>query len=238
MATLTKPSLIPDKTLYRIGSATALVQLAVILLYGVVTAIWGVRPNDAEEALKLFINAPVQGFLRGDLPLLILVGLYIGLFPALYLALKQQAPLAVTVAFGATLIAVIIGFTNESSFALWHLAGRYQAVTGEAERQAIVAAGEAVIAAGWWNSTEAYISGLFLQGSGVLISIVMLRSRSFGKLTAVSGLVGNGFDLLQHLLTPFVVGVNTALAPFMGLAYLLWYPLLARDLRRLSRLED
>lgn len=225
---------IPSATVYRVRAVAALLQLLVILLYGIVTVALGPRPESTEEAFRVFQESPLAGFLRGDLPLLILVSLYLGTFPALYLSLKRLAPFTVTVAFFATVIAVVIGFTNESSFSLYHLARQYSAATLENNRAALISAGEAVIAGGWWNSTCSYISGFLLQGAGVVISLVMLRSKSFNKVTAIAGLAGNGFDLIQHLLEPFLPGINAMFAPVMGPFYLIWFPMLAWDFTKLG----
>jgi hypothetical protein len=86
-----------------------------------------------------------------------------------------------------------------------------------------------------WESSGAYMGGMLLQGAGVLMSILMLRSRDFSRWTAWSGLLGNALDLTQHLLHPFVPAVSAAIVPFMGIFYFLWFPLLGRDLLRLAR---
>jgi hypothetical protein len=62
----------------------------------------------------------------------------------------------------------------------------------------------------------------------------MLRSTDFSKVTAISGLVGNALDLVQHLLHPFAPSISTPIQMFMGIFYLVWFPLLMRDLFRLA----
>jgi hypothetical protein len=79
------------------------------------------------------------------------------------------------------------------------------------------------------------MSGILLQGGGVIISLVMLRSRDFSKVTAIAGLVGNALDLTQHLLHPFAPSVSATIQMLMGPFYLVWFPMLARDLFRLAR---
>jgi len=229
---------IPQRALFRIASRVALLQLVGFLIYAVTIGVLGPRPQTAKEFFELFQATPLKAFCVADLPLVVLVGLYLGTFPALYVALKKTAPVAVTVAVGATLIAILIGFANDATFSLWHLAERYGSATTEGERQTLLAAGEAVLAAGWWKSTNSYLNGLFLQGSGALISVVMFRSASFGRVTAVTGLLANGLDLVQHLLEPFVHGIQATLAPVMGPLYLVWFALLARDFARLARAGD
>ena len=88
-----------------------------------------------------------------------------------------------------------------------------------------------------WNSTAGFIAGILLQGAGVLISVVMLRGKTFSKVTAYAGILANGFDLTQHLMRPFLPSIASILLMIGGPFYLLWFPLLGRDLFRLGRLK-
>jgi hypothetical protein len=63
----------------------------------------------------------------------------------------------------------------------------------------------------------------------------MLRSRDFSRVTAVAGLLGNALDLAQHVLHPFAPSLSAAIMMLMGPFYLVWFPMLARDLFRLAR---
>lgn len=67
-----------------------------------------------------------------------------------------------------------------------------------------------------------------------MISLVMLRSKDFSRVTAISGLLGNAFDLVQHLLHPFAPSISQWFSMVM-MVYLVWYPMLARDLFRLAK---
>jgi len=133
-----------------------------------------------------------------------------------------------------TIIAVTLSFSGESTFALLHLGNLYHAAASDALRAQFLAAGEAVLAAGWWYSSGSYMNGFLLQGSGVIISLVMLRSRDFSKVTAISGLIGNVLDLVQHLLHPFALSIAAPIQMFMGIFYLVWFPMLARDFFKLT----
>ena len=82
------------------------------------------------------------------------------------------------------------------------------AAVSDAQRTQLVAAGQAIIASDMWNGTAAYMGGILLQGSGVMISVIMLRSREFSKVTAIAGSLGNALDLTQHLLHPFAPSLS------------------------------
>jgi len=222
------------KTLYTIGACATLLQLFVIILYMLVMAVFGPRITSAETFFLIQKTESFAVLFRGDLLLLVLVGLYLGNFPALLVSLWQTKPLTTLFAFLFTIIAVSLSFAGESSFALFHLGKLYAVAVSDLERSQLVAAGEAILANGWWSSSSSYITGILLQGSGVMISIVMLKSVEFSKITAITGIAGNSFDLLQHLLAPFTTGISEYLS-FAMILYLVWYPMLARDLFRLAK---
>lgn len=225
------------KNLYKIGGAAALLQLTAILAYSVVAGVLGPKPASPQEYFELLQANRLAFFLRGDFLFLFLIGAYLGTFPALYAALRKLSPATVFFATLFTFIAVTICFASESTFALYHLGEQY-AAANEIQRVQLLAAGEAVIASDFWNSSGAYASGLLLQGGGVLISLVMLRSKDFSKVTAIAGLLGNALDLVQHLLHPFTPGFSATVQMLMGPFYLVWFPMLARDFFRLARREN
>ena len=224
------------KSLYTIGGIAALIQLTAILSTIVVAVVFGVRPTSAEEFFAIQQSNPLAALLRGDFLLMFfLIGAYLGTFPALWWRLRRVSPVAATFATLFVGIAVILSFSGESTFALLRLGDLYNAATSTAQRAQFLGAGEAVLAAGWWYSTGSYMAGILLQGGGIIISLVMLHSRDFNKITAVSGLVGNALDLLQHLLHPFAPSISTPIQMFMGIFYFIWFPMLARDFFRLAQ---
>jgi hypothetical protein len=223
------------KRFYRIGGVAAWLQIVVTVVTIAAAFVVGGRPTDVAEFFTVYQDNLLVGLLRDDLASLLLVTLYLGTAPALYLALKRVDH---TVAFFATLftlIAVVTVFATHTGFSMLHLSREYAGAATPAEQAQLLAAGEAVIASDIWNSTGGYMSGLLLQGSGVLIALVMLRGNDFGKVTAYAGLLANGIDLLQHVLHPFLPGAAAIILYFAGPFYLLWFPLLGRDLLRLAR---
>lgn len=222
-------------SLYKIGGISAVLQLATILGLGVAMAVLGPKPTSAEEYFMVQQGNKLAAVLRGDFLLLILIGLYLGTFPAMYAALRHINPVYTALATLFTVIAVTITFSSESTFALLHLGDQFAAAATDVARAQFLAAGEAVIASDMWHSSGAYMSGILLQGAGVIISMIMLRSKDFSKVTAYAGLIGNGLDLIQHILHPFTPSVSAPIQSVMGVFYLVWFPMLGRDLFRLSR---
>lgn len=221
------------KTLYLIGAVSSVLQLAVIVIYMMAVAILGSRITGAEEFFLVQQSSTWLVFFRVDFMLLILVGLYLGNFPSLLVSLWRTNPAAILFAFMFTIIAVVLSFSNEATFALFHLGKQYAAAGSDMIQAQIIASGEGILANGWWHSTGSYMAGILLQGSGIMVSAVMLRSNDFSKITGIAGLIGNGFDLSQHLIHPFMPEIARYLS-FAMAAYLLWFPMLARDLFALA----
>lgn len=224
-------------TLYRIGGISALLQLLTVLAMAVSMGILGGKPASAEAYFTAYQASPLQAFLRGDFLVMILIALYLGTVPALYLSLRDQKPVWIGYAALFSIITALGAMFSESSFSLLYLGERILAAASEAQRTALVAAWEALTAGDLWNSTTAYLSGIFLQGSGIVFSLVMLRSRDFSKVTAISGLIGNALDLVQHILHPFAPAISTPIQMSMGIFYFVWFPMLARDFLILAKKE-
>ncbi|KAA3660620.1 MAG: hypothetical protein DWQ04_18885 [Chloroflexi bacterium] len=222
-------------SLYKIGGIAAFLQLASILTLAIAMAVLGPKPTSAEAYFMVQQSSKITAVLRGDFLLLILIGLYLGTFPAMVVALRHINPVYTALAMLFTIIAVTGTFATESTFALLHLGDLYAAAATDVARAQFLAAGEAVIAADMWHSSAAYMGGILLQGSGVIISLIMLRSKDFSKVTAYAGLIGNALDLIQHLLHPFAPSISAPIQSFMGVFYLVWFPMLGWDLLKLSR---
>lgn len=223
------------RDLFQVGGYAAIVHLVAVAAVLVVEIVLGPTPESAEAYFAVHGRSRLEAVLRGDFLLLFLVGAYLGTVPALYLALRRINHVVVLFASGLMVVAVANVFATESTFALLHLGNAFQAATEDAERVRLLAAADAVVAMDMWHSTAAYLGGVFAQGGGVVLSLVMLRSRDFSRVTALSGLIGNALDLGQHLIHPFVPGVASVVQPIMGVFYVVWFPMLARDFFRLAR---
>lgn len=226
----------PDwKGLCKIGGVAALLQLASILVMIVVSATLGLKPATVQEYFAVLQANKLAGILRDDFTSLFLIAMYLGTFPALYFSLRRVNATYTTLATLFTFVAVTTCFATHSGFSLIHLSDQYAATTTDTQRAQLLAAGEAILAANMWNSSGAYMSGILLQGAGVIISAVMLRSKDFSKVTAYAGMLGNAFDLAQHILHPFAPSISATILMIAGPFYLAWFPMLARDLFRLGR---
>ena len=70
------------------------------------------------------------------------------------------------------------------------------------------------------------------------MSVVMLRGKIFGKVSAYAGMFGFGMLLIFEFFSSFVAGLSTMtmiLAMFGGLLSMAWYILIARKLFQLGQ---
>lgn len=219
----------------RLGGVIALLLLAYVLATMVILVGLGAPPATAQETLAMLRQNRLTGLLRLDMLTTLFMPLYYLLFFALYLALKKTHDLAakVTLLLGCAGVTL---FLAAPSFVSWMaLSDKFAAATSEAQKNLLLAAGEAILVTDLWHSSTAFVGGLLLQASLVLVSLVMLRSRAFSKWTAWLGVVTHGLDLAHIPLMLFLPSVGAALLMVGGTLYLAWFPLLARDFFRLGK---
>jgi hypothetical protein len=225
---------------------TALVTVLVMISEIVITFLPGGGRVASEEItivdwFGLFQSSWFMGLRNLGLMNMIAATLMIPTSLAVVGALRRgHAPWA-----GLALILSIIGasvyLAGNTGFAMLNLSGRYAAASSEAQRAAIEAAGRAMLARGESHTPGTFVAFLFLECGGILLSAVMSRSPHFGRWTAITGIVGNGFLLAFELISDFVpvlFDASLALALIGGPMSMVWYVLTARDLLRLARAAE
>ena len=240
------------KLLYRIGAAAALIaviffrrnigaELMAFNGFGIFAVPRTVPSNALDWFLLLQNNKFVGLALFGvfDLINYALVGL---IFLAVYAALRQANRSAMVLAIISGLMGIMVYFASNQAFNMLHLSEQYTAATSEAQRSMFIAAGEALLAmdnpGAIYQGTGIYLSLFLVLLAGLIISLVMLRSEVFGRVTAVTGLIANSLGLAYFLalaFTPAIIWLPPTLsAPFR----LIWYVLIARKLFQLSKVEQ
>jgi hypothetical protein len=196
-------------------------------------------PSSALEWFTLFQeDLPVALILFGlvDLVNLVLVSVF---FVALYGALRDMARGWMVVGLSAGLGGTVVYFASNQALVMLSLSQRYATAATEVQRVAFLAAGEALLAienpTGIHQGTGVTLTRLLIPLAGLIISLVMLRSHLFGRVTAISGILANALALaffVPLLVAPALVWLPLSLsAPFR----VIWYLLSARRLFQLSR---
>jgi hypothetical protein len=190
-------------------------------------------PSGALDWFRLLQDNQFLGLLLLDLFDIVnylLVGL---IFLALYGALRRANQVAMTVATASALVGVAVYLASNQAFAMLALSNRYAAASTDAMRTRFLAAGEALLAI--HNSSGIHLGLLLVALAGLIASVVMLRSRVFGKTTATVGVVANSLVLTYFVALPLAPTIAflfpAASAPFR----LLWYILIAWRLFGLGR---
>lgn len=229
-----------EEWLYKAGGVAGFAQLVCTLMHLIVVSALEIKPlgmetTTAETYFTVLQNDRLEGLLQLDFPNLLNVIFFAMTAFACYAALKQHNQVYAILATALVFIGVTLALATHPSFSMIHLSDRYAAATTDAQRSMYLAAGEAVIASDWWNSMGGFTAGLFLQGGMVLMSLIMLQSKAFGRATAYTGILANGLDWIHVPIDLFLPDVSFAILAIGGLFYLVWFPLLGRDLYRLGR---
>ena len=238
------------RTLYVAGGAAALVaalffrrntgvEWMLLRSLGAIDAGPATWPGSALEWYALVQESALLGLVLFDLVDLINYALLGLLVLAFYGSLRRANVSAMTVATASCLVGVAVYVASNQAFAMLALSRRYAAATSDAQRAAFLAAGEALLAMhnpGEIQQGTGIYAGLFLVLlAGLIVSLVMLRSRVYGALTAWAGIVANGLGLgyfVALALAPAILALPPALsAPFR----LAWYILSAVRLLQLRR---
>lgn len=226
------------KGLCKAGGIAALILIVYSVVTMVVLIVFGGQPNTAEQTFAVLQDSRLVGLLRLDLLTVIAMPLYYLLYCGIYVALRRTSGAYAALATAFAFIGVTLFLATPSVFSMVYLSDQYAAASTEAQKALFLAAGEATIASDMWHGTGAIMGGILLQSAGVLISIVMLRSKVFGRVTAFVGILTHGLDLAHILIGFFVPAVGVILMAVAGPLYLLWFPLVGRRLCQLGRVKE
>lgn len=199
------------RPLYRIGGAAALM---VVLLYVI--------------QIIILVVSPPPNTVIGFFTLFHRNALFVPLFLALFIALRRISPPLMAIATALGLVGIATYFASNTAFEMLSLSSQYAAATTDVQRSMLVASGQTMLAI--YQGTAFGVSYLLLAIASLIISVVMLWSTSFGKVTAFVGIVAN--VLAIGLFVP-AIGVFLSLISVVGL--LIWYVLIARRLFLLAQ---
>jgi hypothetical protein len=240
--------------LYRVGGVAILVavvffrryygaELVMFKGFGIWQGVPEVYPRTVLEWFSVFQSHPFVAlnlFGLRDLVNVCLVGLF---YLALGTAMWRTHKNAVVVAVAAAGVGIAVYLATSQAFSVWTLSGQYAAAKSEAQRTAIVAAGEALLAIdnpGRPAQGMGHVVGLGLVCvSGLILSLAMQRSMVFGWLAAWAGILANAFMLGLLLMLPaaaLLPPALLALPPSISAVFrVLWYVLSAIRLLRLGK---
>ena len=198
-----------------------------------------VPPVSASDWFAVFNNNWFVGlalFGLFDLVNYALVGI---VFLALYGALQTVNKSAMVIATTFGFLSIAIYFATNQAFSMLTLSHRYAAATTGQRQAVFLAAGEALLAnynpLAIEQGTGFYSSYLLILLAGLIISIVMLRSKAFNKATAYTGILANGIGSGYFIVLVFAQNLLALPHSISALFRIAWYILIAIHLFKLGR---
>jgi hypothetical protein len=226
----------PDKTLlHKLGAWSCVLLMIYTLATILVVGLIGGPPQNVEECFNMLHENRTKGLLRLDLLTVFVMPLYFVLFYALYRSLKEINNTLAALSGIFIFAGVTMFLSAPSVFSYLRLSDGYWSAQTEAAKSQFWGAAEAILASDLWNGTGARISGLLVQTGAVALSVLMLRSPSFSKLTAYTGILTHGLDLIHIVVAFFIPALANGIMGVVGALYLIWFPLITISLFKLSK---
>jgi len=156
------------------------------------------------------------------------------MFLALYMALRYIRPSLMLIALYFALLGVVVFIVPRVlHLALLPLSDMHAAATTEARRMMLLAAGEALSQVS--TATPQTLGFLLMAFAGLLISVVILQSQSFGKAVAYVGMLGFVAALANYVSWLFAPAIAAMLMPINGLLWFLWWIIISIALFKLAK---
>jgi hypothetical protein len=215
--------------LFQIGGVAALISAVFIPIQIIVFVAWPPPlEGTVSDWFRLFQSNRLIGLIDLDLLLVADNVLLIPILLALYVALRRASESLMAIATALGIVGIILFITSNPAIEMLSLSDRYAAATTDAQRETLLAAGQAMLAS--WQGTAFHVGYILSSIAGIAIPAIMLRGKLFSKTVAVLGILANAIGLGLYL--P-VIGIFLALFSVVFLE--IWYILLGRRLLQLGR---
>jgi hypothetical protein len=219
----------PWTTLHRVAAAAAVTSALVIPIQIAVFLAWPPPLHGtAVDWFTLLHHHQLAGLIDLDLLLVADNVLLIPILLALYVTLRRTYESVMTTAVALGFVGIVMYLASNPAIQMAALADRYAAATTDAQRATATAAGEAMLA--MWQGTAFQTAYLLGSVAGILIGVVMLRTDAFSNTTGWLAILANTVGLGLYL-----PGIGVYISLFSVLFLEVWYLLIARRLRQLSR---
>ncbi len=211
------------------GGVAALLVAALSLVDVAVGAMTGgnleALPRTAAERFAQLAASPLLGLYNLDLLNFVTTLLFLPALHAVYVALREKGSKLAGLGWGLALVGAAVFAANNPALPMLSLSRDWLAASDPVLRQALAAAGEAILARGAHGGAGVFPSFLLPLVANLLLSIAMLKSRRFPPALSWLGLGGNallGTYLVLVTFVPGVATVATAVAAPGGLMSIAW----------------
>jgi hypothetical protein len=229
-----------ERGLYRIAGAAAFITVLVMVLEMIITLLprggaGEVGVMTVESWFDLFHESRFMGLRNLGLMNMFALFFTIPVYAALYWIHRRGHGVFAALAVILYFIGIAIYLAGNTAFSMLALSHSYQAAATEVERTMILAAGRALLARGESHTAGTFLGFFFMEGAGIVISGVMVRSRIFGRVAGYAGIAGYLFLLLYDIFSSFVPAASQSAVLFVligGPLSLLWSVLIGIRLLR------
>ncbi len=182
-------------------------------------------PRTAAERFAQLEASPLLGLYNLDLLNLVTTLLFLPALYAVYVALRDKGSKLAGLAWGLSLVGAAVFAAGNPALPMLGLSRDYLAAGEIAQRAALAAAGEAILARGAHGGAGVFPSFLLPLVANLLLSLSMPKGRRFPPALAWLGFGGNALLAAYLVLVTFVPGVDTvatAVAAPGGLMSIAW----------------
>jgi hypothetical protein len=223
-----------QRTIYWLGGLVSMILIAYCISTFLILILIGPPPENIKDCFSILNENRLYGLLRLDILTVFAMPLYYLLFYSIYLTLKDANHEFVTISLILAFIGITLFLSSASVFSYLNLSKKYALAINDQEKNSLLAAGEAIFSSDMWRGTGSFIGGLLLQTGGLLFSIAMLKSNVFSRITAYTGILIFGLDLVHILIVFFLPLVSNILMVIAGTFYILWFLLVGFRLFKFS----
>ena len=226
------------KGLYRIGGAAALIAAVLLATQIIIFTVWPL-PSTVTGYFTLFQSNRLIGLLDLYLLEFLAYALFVPMFLAIYVALRRANESYMVLATTLAIIGIAVFLATNNPFSMLSLSNQYAAATTDAQKDLFLAAGQAILANTNQRAVEGFNMGFLLWSvAGLIVSAVMLRSKTFSKVIAYVGVLAFAVSLADYIRIIFMPSIPLLLiiiAIASGLLLLIWLVLIARRLFQIGR---
>ncbi len=212
--------------LFQTAAIAALITVGLFLFQIVAFFVWP-PPSTVAGHFILLQSRTFLGLVSLDFLIIVDEVLAIPICLALYLSLRRVHESLVLIATALSATSITCFLIGTPALNMLYLSRQYAAATTSAEREGLLAAGQAVLSS--WEGTPFQVGNVVGSIGMLLIGWVMLRSQIFSKSTAYVGIVAAvaGFGM-------YVPKVGVAISILSVVGMQIWYVMIALKLLRLG----
>jgi len=216
------------KKLFTIGGAAAIGSVLLIPIQIMILTTWP-PPTAIVDWFSLFQESWLLGLLSLDLLYILNNTLVIIIYLSLYVALKRENETWMSIAFLVGMVGLTIYYASNTGFEMLALSNQYADATSETMKAILLASGQTMMAI--YKGTAFNLYYVLNCIALLIMSIVMLQSKVFGKAAAYWGLIAA--ILMSIPSTAGTIGMIFALTSLIP--WIVFSILIARKLFKLAK---